>query len=79
VQNAQAAEGGKLQVQFEGVNGPIVDEALAGGNKWVRIGVSPGHYRVALRGTVGGHPVTTACAIIIKAGEVTKAELPLPT
>jgi hypothetical protein len=77
IMNANAADGGRVHVQLQGVKGPIADEVLSGGNKWVRIGLSPGQYRVALTATIAGASVQTAAAILVKPGEVTKAEISL--
>jgi hypothetical protein len=78
IANTQVAESGRIQAILEGVNGKAAEETLTGENKRVRIGVVPGQYRITLRATVGGSSVPTSRAIIIKPGEIAKAELSFP-
>lgn len=77
VLNAQKADGGKLQVTFDGIDRNIAEETLTGGNKWVRLGVVPGQYRLSIKGTVQGNPIFTSTAVIVKTGEISKPELSL--
>lgn len=76
VVNAQKADDGQIQVILDGVDHTIADESLIGGNKWVRLNVAPGQYRVSVKGALNGHPVFTSTAVVIKTGEISKTEIP---
>lgn len=77
VVNAQRADEGKIRIILDGVDRNIADETLTGGNKWVRLNVAPGQYKLSVKGTVDGNPVCTSTAIVVKAGEVLKSEIPI--
>ncbi len=78
IPNASTAQNGKIQINLNGASGPLVEEFLQGGSKWVHLGVAPGQYKVAVQATVNGVPATASAAIVVKSGEIAKAELPLP-
>jgi hypothetical protein len=79
VVNAQQADGGKIQIILDGAERNIADEVLTGGNKWVRINVLPGQYKLSVKASIQGKPVCTSSAIAVKAGEISKTEMPIPT
>src|SRR5581483_7884407 len=70
--SAQRADDGKFQILLEGKDGRVAEETLEATKKWVRIGIAPGHYRVTVQAAIGGKSVSTAMAVIIKAGEIAK-------
>lgn len=78
IPNAPTAQNSKVQINLEGPSGPLAEEILEGGNKWVRLGVAPGQYKVAIRAMINGAPAANVAAILVKSGEIAKTEIQLP-
>jgi hypothetical protein len=76
--NAQRADEGKVQILLDDRDSKIAEETVQGVNTWVHIGVAPGQYRLTVKAAIGGRPVSTSTAIVIKTAEISKAEISLP-
>lgn len=78
ITNASQAEGCRIALSLEGKNGKASQYAVEG-NRWVALDVAPGLYRILLQAVVEGKPVNLPMAISVRSGEITKAELSLPS
>jgi SMODS and SLOG-associating 2TM effector domain 2 len=78
IPNAATAQNSKVQINLDGASGPLAEDVLQGSNKWVRLGVAPGPYKIAVRATINGAPAASTTAILVKSGEIVKVEIPLP-
>ncbi len=76
--NLQKADAGTCHVMVTGRAGKVADETLEGEDKWVYVGVEPGQYKLMIQAEVGGKPVRTSLAMVVRPGEISRAELSLP-
>lgn len=77
VANSAAADDRTMRVQLEGDGVSVVD-TMVGSQRWSRIGLKPGHYRIIVSAQAGSKPINDQAVCEIRPGELLKAELKLP-
>lgn len=75
--NALRPDNNEVQIVLDSTERNIADEALAGASKWVRLNLAPGQYKLSAKAAIQGRTVLSSTAIVIKAGEIAKAEISL--
>jgi hypothetical protein len=77
VPNSNQADDRTVKVQMEGDGVSVVD-MMVGSQRWSRIGLRPGTYRLIVSAQSAKQPITDQAVCVIKPGEVLRAELKLP-
>jgi hypothetical protein len=78
VPNADKCDGAKIEITLEDPTGTIAEEAVTGSKTWARLNLAPGQYRVSVKATAGGKPVSASAAVIVKPAEMVQAQISLP-
>jgi hypothetical protein len=78
VSNADKTDGFTFAVVMEDSRGKVMEETIAGGKKWVCLGLAPGQYKATVVATVSGKQTRTAVVLTVKPQEVASAEVSLP-
>jgi hypothetical protein len=78
VPNADKADNAAIRIKLEDAASAIADEAVTGSKSWVRLSLTPGHYRLTVSASIGGKPSSTTAAVIVKPDEVSQPQIALP-
>jgi hypothetical protein len=78
VPNADRADNAVIRIKLEDASTAIADETATGSKTWVRLSLTPGHYRLTVSAAIGGRPTSTTTAVIVKPDEVTQPQIALP-
>lgn len=78
VPNADKADGGLVHIKLEGP-GKIAADLQPGSRTFAKENIPPGQYRLVISAKVGNKDVSAETPVVVKAGEILKTQLLLPT
>jgi hypothetical protein len=78
VPNADKADNAAIRIKLEDAANSIADEAVTGSKSWVRLNLAPGQYRLTVSASVGGKPLSTTAAVIVKPDDISQPQIALP-